>query len=66
MLRSHPENDWQEQLATILEEAGEKKPDRVLNRWRLFFLAVRETFAYAGGEEWLVAHHRLRRGRGHR
>lgn len=34
---------------------------RALERWRMFFLAVAELFAFAGGEEWGVAHYRLSR-----
>ncbi|MDX1396028.1 MAG: cyclopropane-fatty-acyl-phospholipid synthase family protein [Gemmatimonadota bacterium] len=43
---------------------GEAETDRRLERWRLFFLAVAETFGYAGGTEWGVAHHRFRKPRG--
>jgi cyclopropane-fatty-acyl-phospholipid synthase len=32
---------------------------RAVARWRLFLLAVAELFAFAGGEEWGVAHYRL-------
>jgi cyclopropane-fatty-acyl-phospholipid synthase len=45
-----------------LAGGGEADPELALRRWRLFFLAVRETFGFAGGDEWGVAHYRLRPG----
>lgn len=40
---------------------GSSDADRWIERWRLFFLAVAETFAYRDGQEWGVAHHRFRK-----
>ncbi len=48
------------ELRPVLEETvGAAEADRALSRWRLFFLAVAEFFAYRGGEEWGVTHVRL-------
>ena len=40
---------------------GPEAARRWVQRWRLFFLAVAETFAYRGGREWGLSHHRLRK-----
>ncbi len=40
---------------------GATDADRWIERWRLFFLAVAETFAFRAGREWGVAHHRFRK-----
>ena len=40
---------------------GPASAARRVQRWRLFFLAVAETFAYRDGREWGLSHHRLRK-----
>jgi cyclopropane-fatty-acyl-phospholipid synthase len=54
--RNHP------QVLRILNEAyGPAAGALWLQRWRLFWIACAETFGYAGGQEWLVAHYRFTR-----
>jgi cyclopropane-fatty-acyl-phospholipid synthase len=43
----------------ILREGYGKDADRWFHRWRLFFLAVSELFAYDDGREWFVSHYRF-------
>ncbi len=38
---------------------GCANPDLALRRWRIFFLACAELFAFRNGSEWVVAHHLL-------
>ncbi len=45
-------------LAGVHGAAG---ADRALRRWRMFFLACAELFAWDGGDAWGVAHHLFRR-----
>jgi cyclopropane-fatty-acyl-phospholipid synthase len=62
-------NDWlrnqdrnHDQVLSILNQAyGPKAGALWLQRWRLFWIACAETFGYAGGQEWLVAHYRFTR-----
>jgi cyclopropane-fatty-acyl-phospholipid synthase len=53
------------EVPPLLEQVYGKGKGRLwLQRWRLFFLACSELFAYRGGNEWWVSHHRLTPRRG--
>ena len=62
-------NDWlrnqdrnHEIVLGVLNQAyGHASAALWLQRWRLFWIACAETFGYAGGQEWLVAHYRFAR-----
>jgi len=48
------------EVRPILGQAyGADQVTRWWVRWRVFFMACAELFAYAGGEEWFVGHYRL-------
>lgn len=47
---------WLERLAVNADEIERRWGRAYLERWRIFFLACAELFAYRGGTEWLVAH----------
>ncbi len=50
--------------AALRDAYGIAEVDRWVQRWRMFFMACAECFAYGGGEQWLVGHYRfLRRER---
>lgn len=49
-------------LPILARTYGESEARRWFGRWRLFYLACAELFGWAGGDEWYVAHYRLRRG----
>lgn len=46
-----------ELLPTFGEVYGEPMADRWFNRWRMFYLACSELFAYNQGNEWFVSHY---------
>lgn len=51
----------EQKVRAILDRTyGEAKGRRMVQRWRIFFLACAELFGFAEGEEWLVTHARLR------
>lgn len=43
-------------LPLLRKVYGEKEGTRWFQRWRVFFMACEELFAYNGGEEWFVTH----------
>jgi cyclopropane-fatty-acyl-phospholipid synthase len=48
-----------EVLSLFVSEYGWRHAARWYERWRVFFLACAELFAYRGGGEWMVAHYRF-------
>jgi len=47
-------------LAALAEVHGRDGAALALRRWRIFFMACAELFAFHGGSEWFVAHYRFR------
>lgn len=53
-----------EKVFPILADTyGRADADRWFQRWRIFFMACAELWAFRGGREWMVSHYRLRKGR---
>ncbi|MXX70812.1 MAG: class I SAM-dependent methyltransferase [Gemmatimonadetes bacterium] len=48
-------------LSVLADTYGPASSALRLQRWRLFFLAVAETFGYRAGREWGVSQHRFRK-----
>jgi cyclopropane-fatty-acyl-phospholipid synthase len=49
-----------EVMAVLRETYGVEEAPRWFERWRVFFLACAELFAWDGGNEWIVSHQRLK------
>lgn len=47
-------------LPVMASVYGEKDAGLWLQRWRIFFMACAELWAYDGGREWFVSHYRFR------
>ena len=48
-----------EVLAVMADAYGTQQSRLWLRRWRIFFMACEELFAYDSGQEWFVVHYRL-------
>ncbi len=48
-------------ISVLTDTYGPNEATRWFYRWRLFFMACEELFAYHGGEEWFVSHYQFRR-----
>ncbi len=46
-------------MPILAETYGDDAADRWWMRWRIFFMACEELFAYKGGQEWFVGHYLL-------
>jgi len=48
------------EVQSILDRSGSAESARLqAQRWRMFFMACEELFAFRGGQEWMVAHYRF-------
>lgn len=48
-----------EQVIEVFARRHGRNARTIVQRWRMFFMACEELFAYRDGEEWFVAHHLL-------
>jgi cyclopropane-fatty-acyl-phospholipid synthase len=56
--RENLENE-RDAIVRLFRAAHGREAERWYHRWRLFFLACEELFAYDDGSEWLVGHYRF-------
>ena len=60
-------NDWlrnqdthrHEVMQVLIQAYGPELASLWFQRWRMFWMACAETFGYAAGQEWIVAHYRF-------
>jgi cyclopropane-fatty-acyl-phospholipid synthase len=50
-------------LVLFREVYGRSQAKRWMRKWRMFFMACEELFAYRGGAEWMVGHYLLERSK---
>ena len=53
-----------ESVAEVMASAYGEESERWQQRWRMFFMACEELFAYDDGNAWMVAHYRFQRRAG--
>ena len=49
-------------MPVLVDTYGREDAGRWWMRWRMFFMACEELFAFRNGEEWFVSHYLMRKG----
>ncbi len=57
-------DERRQEVAEVMRSAYGDQSARWQQRWRMFFMACEELFAYDEGNEWMVAHYRFQRRNG--